>query len=201
MLIGLCFLFVFGLLKPSSDQAWAQTSAQTSAQTLGQAAALRTAEANEEPLSGGLELQAGSYVRAPLPGQSMTSAYLSLYNSLAQAVELVSVRSDASSEAEFHESQLGQGMSRMRARTSLLLAAGETLHMEPGGLHIMLFGLEESRLEEGQVSIRVQALISQTQVAQNHETEKQAIENRTVQFEWVLPVRSILHEGGGHSHH
>jgi hypothetical protein len=177
-LIGLCFCFVFGILKPNSDQAWGQT--------LGQSAALKTAGVKEQQASGGLRLLAGSYVRAPLPGQSMTSAYLSLYNSLPQAVELVSVRSDASSEAEFHESQLEQGMSRMRTRTSLLLAAGETLHMEPGGLHIMLFGLQKNRLDDGRVSIRVK-----TQVA----------EKRTVQFEWVLPVHSILHEGGEHSHH
>ena len=45
-------------------------------------------------------------------------------------------------------------MWRMQALTSVTLAAGEITELQPGGRHLMLFGLRQNLLEGQQVAFR-----------------------------------------------
>ena len=43
-----------------------------------------------------------------------------------------------------HETRTVEGMSRMRPLERLAVAAGETVKLEPGGKHLMLFDLDRA---------------------------------------------------------
>lgn len=97
----------------------------------------------------------GAWVRAMPPGQRMTAAYLQLRNNAAETLTVVGVSSDIGM-ASLHETRLEGGRSSMHAVDSLDIAAGEALAMEPGGLHIMLMGLEATPVEGDIVPICLQ---------------------------------------------
>lgn len=99
-------------------------------------------------LLGGGQLRANDLVvqdvewRAPLPGQSVASVYLQLQNTGSETLMLNGIDVDWARKAEFHTHSHEQGMMRMRRVDSLSLAPNEILRMAPGGLHIMVFGVQ-----------------------------------------------------------
>jgi len=84
-----------------------------------------------------------SWVRAPIPGRSMSAAFLTIKNTGEQDQVLLAVKSDLAKAIEIHGHEHDGGVMRMRQVESLVLPAGETLRLEPGGLHLMLFGLDK----------------------------------------------------------
>jgi periplasmic copper chaperone A len=81
-----------------------------------------------------------AWIRA-IPGSDVAAAYLTLHNGGTRPISIVGVRSPRAHEAMIHETSLVNGQSRMRPHERVALAAGETLRLTPGGLHIMLHGL------------------------------------------------------------
>ena len=77
------------------------------------------------------------------PGTDVAAVYLTLQNPTRQPVTVVGVESSAASHAMIHESRTEGGISKMRAHEQLVVAPGETLKFEPGGLHVMLHGLTQ----------------------------------------------------------
>ncbi|MFT4767926.1 MAG: copper(I)-binding protein [Glaciecola sp.] len=96
-----------------------------------------------------------AWVRAMPPGQRMTAAYLELYNPGATTVSILGASSEVGM-ASLHETRLEGGRSSMKAVDSLGIASGEVIAMEPGGLHIMLMGLETTPVEGDTVPICLQ---------------------------------------------
>uniref|UniRef100_A0A486XL66 Copper metallochaperone, bacterial analog of Cox17 protein n=1 Tax=Rheinheimera sp. BAL341 TaxID=1708203 RepID=A0A486XL66_9GAMM len=90
------------------------------------------------------------YIRQPMPGRTVTAGYLTLTNSGAKDVSLVSVTTDAFARAELHQHSHKDGMMRMEQVESIDIAAGTSVEMAPGGLHLMLFEAS-SELEIGQM--------------------------------------------------
>jgi periplasmic copper chaperone A len=82
-----------------------------------------------------------AWIRA-VPGSDVAAAYLTLHNNNAQALVISHVRSPVAQQAMIHESRVVDGRSSMRPREPLRVAAGETVHFAPDGLHIMLMGLK-----------------------------------------------------------
>lgn len=78
------------------------------------------------------------WVRALPPGAGMTAAYGELRNNSQTDIELTAYDSNAFAEVSLHQSSIENGVSRMRELKSVQLAAGETLLLQPGGLHLML---------------------------------------------------------------
>nr|WP_314447065.1 copper chaperone PCu(A)C [uncultured Sphingomonas sp.] len=74
-------------------------------------------------------------------GVSSSAAYVSVHNGGA-ADRLVGASSPAASSVTIHDSQNQGGVMRMRPAGALPVAAGGTIVMKPGGLHIMLTGLK-----------------------------------------------------------
>lgn len=102
-------------------------------------------------LSGQAETAAGSqndelsvteaYVRAPIPGRSMSAAFMTLSNTTEKERVLVSASAEWTKSIEIHTHKHENGVMRMRQIMSLPIPAGEEVHLQPGGLHLMLFGL------------------------------------------------------------
>lgn len=78
------------------------------------------------------------WVRAAPPGAKSLAAYLVLRNDCDAAVEVVDVESLDFGMPMIHRTVEEGGMSRMRPAGKLVLAPGEYLRFEPGGLHLML---------------------------------------------------------------
>jgi copper(I)-binding protein len=83
-----------------------------------------------------------AWSRPTAEGMSMGVGYFVMTNHGKSPDELVSASTPAAENVEFHESTLVDGMHRMRPRAGIPLAAGATVKLEPGGLHLMLVGLK-----------------------------------------------------------
>ena len=95
------------------------------------------------------------YVRALLPGQDRTAAFLSIHNHGDNDCKLLSADSPIAQRIEFHTHLHKDGMMKMRPVEAVQLAAGSSVTFESGALHLMLFGVESSlnSLESTQINI------------------------------------------------
>lgn len=85
------------------------------------------------------ELEAsGAWIRIAPPGAMMLAGYLTLSNHGDAVAELQSLHSDAFAAVELHQTEIIDGVSRMRAVANLRIAPGESLTLRPGGMHLML---------------------------------------------------------------
>ncbi|WP_313343588.1 copper chaperone PCu(A)C [Stenotrophomonas sp.] len=78
------------------------------------------------------------WVRLPPPSASMAAGYATIRNGCKVAVTVVAADSRAFDDVSLHESTRVDGVSRMRAVERLPIAAGATVELKPGGLHLML---------------------------------------------------------------
>lgn len=78
-------------------------------------------------------------VRLPMPGRTVTSAYFTLHNNSAQDQILVGATTPAFARAELHQHSHKDGMMRMEQVEQIIIAAGKSVDLAPGGLHLMLF--------------------------------------------------------------
>lgn len=92
---------------------------------------------------------AGAWSRATPPGVDIGAGYLQITNHGSRPDRLLRVRSDVSDRVEMHESKMEQGVMRMREQSDIPIAAGATVELKPGGLHLMLLGLGQP-LQAGQ---------------------------------------------------
>lgn len=85
-----------------------------------------------------------AYIRTMPPGRTTTAAFLTVTNHGDQSCQITSAASDLSDRLEFHQHLHADGMMRMRKVTGgIRLAASETVVFKPGGLHIMLFNIDQ----------------------------------------------------------
>jgi copper(I)-binding protein len=82
-----------------------------------------------------------AWARPTPPAATVAAVYFSISNSGSQADRLEAVSSPIATKVELHESRNVQGVIEMREVTALECPAGATLRSEPGGLHVMLTGL------------------------------------------------------------
>lgn len=83
------------------------------------------------------------YVRAVPPGQPNSAAFMTLTNTGEVLRALVAAESDAAATVELHTHSMADGMMQMRKIERIDLPPGERVELKPGGLHVMLIGLEE----------------------------------------------------------
>lgn len=87
--------------------------------------------------SRGLEFN-DSWVRATPPGKRMTAAYGILENHTSSDVELTAWSSPVYADVSLHTTELIDGVSRMREVPALVIPAGKSVVLAPGGYHLML---------------------------------------------------------------
>ncbi|ODC04694.1 hypothetical protein BFW38_15325 [Terasakiispira papahanaumokuakeensis] len=95
-------------------------------------------------------------VRAVPPGSETTAAFMTLYNPTQEDRVLVGADSDLSEVTELHHHIMSEGVMRMRRLTRIELPAGQTVKLEPGGLHLMLIGLKQIPAEGDTVQLNLQ---------------------------------------------
>jgi len=86
---------------------------------------------------------ADAYVRAVPPGQPNSASFMTLTNGSANPVVLKGAESPAAKVVELHTHTMSDGMMRMRQVEKIDLPAGETVKLQPGGLHVMMIGLKD----------------------------------------------------------
>ena len=87
----------------------------------------------------------------PSPRSAENAAFYMQLNGGAEDDQLVAAASDACNVVELHETQMSDGvMSMQHLPLGIPVPAGETVSLEPGGLHVMCLGVV-SPLEVGQM--------------------------------------------------
>jgi hypothetical protein len=80
-----------------------------------------------------------AWARATMPGQTVAGVYMRIKSTL--RARLVGVNSPAAKAAEVHSMRHEGGVMKMRKLEFLDLPAGETIALDPGGNHVMLFDI------------------------------------------------------------
>nr|WP_297350925.1 copper chaperone PCu(A)C [uncultured Caldimonas sp.] len=89
------------------------------------------------------------WARPTVAGQKSGGAFLKVENRGAAADKLLSARADIAESTEVHAMTMDGNVMRMRELPELPIAAGQTVELKPGGLHLMFMGLK-SPLTVGQ---------------------------------------------------
>lgn len=97
-------------------------------------------------LSYALGIQAEhAWSRATVAGQTMGGIFLEVHNANSQDVTLISAVTPIAERAELHTHINDHGVMRMRAvEGGVVIPARQTVSFQPGGYHIMLFGLKKA---------------------------------------------------------
>ncbi len=93
-------------------------------------------------------------LRATVAGMPSSAAYLKITNNGVSDDRLIAAKSAIAQRVEIHSMELDQVVMRMRALDGgLVIAAGESVTLAPGGLHIMLMGLTTALASDTQHEI------------------------------------------------
>ncbi|MFY0665938.1 MAG: copper chaperone PCu(A)C [Natronospirillum sp.] len=90
------------------------------------------------------------FVRLMPPMQPNTAAFMRLENASTNDRVLIGAVSDVAEAVELHTHSVVDGMMQMRQVQHIDLPAGDTVVLQPGGLHIMMIGLK-APLQDGQM--------------------------------------------------
>jgi copper(I)-binding protein len=116
------------------DMAGMDMSGMNMSGTAGMGAA---APAGETVKAGDLEVS-GGFAKAMLPGQPVGGGFFTVKNNGQTDDRLVSVSSPAAGEVQIHEMVTKDNVMRMRQlKDGIAIAAGETVKLKPGNLHLM----------------------------------------------------------------
>ena len=92
------------------------------------------------------------------PAGGVSAVFLQIENATALDETLVAARTDAAGRVEIHRTQEGAGgLSEMvEVEGGLLVPAGETVTLEPGGLHVMLLDLQRDLAEGDTLDVEME---------------------------------------------
>ncbi len=90
----------------------------------------------------------GGYSFETNEGQSATAVYISFFNNSDKTYQIKSVSTNIADKAEIHDIKIKNDVVKMELIQTLEINPGEQIFLQPGGKHIMLFGLKK-KLEEG----------------------------------------------------
>ena len=94
-------------------------------------------------LAGGITVD-NVWGRFSAPGMSMSGVFMDVSNQSKQADVLVGGSTAVAEKVELHNHINDNGVMRMReVPGGIAVAAGETVKLQPGGLHVMLMGLKK----------------------------------------------------------
>jgi copper(I)-binding protein len=80
----------------------------------------------------------GVIVTRPMPGKTMSAAYLTLRNNSGRTVIITHVPSSEYSLVQIHETTVEDGIARMRPLPQLEIPPSGEVRLERGGKHLML---------------------------------------------------------------
>lgn len=94
-----------------------------------------------------------AYMREVIPGNSVTSAYMTISNKSEQAIKLVAAKSDAIPLIEIHEHTMHDGMMKMGQVDYVKIEANSQVKLQPMGLHLMMFDLTQPFAAGQQITV------------------------------------------------
>jgi hypothetical protein len=100
-------------------------------------------------IAANIEIQK-AYIRETLPGNEISSAYMTIVNHSDKAVKLVSISSNISPKIEIHAHVMENSMMKMEQLDAISVKANAQVVLQPYGLHLMIFGLKKG-LKAGQM--------------------------------------------------
>ncbi len=83
----------------------------------------------------------GAWARPTVAGQSAGGGFVTITGGSAPD-RLLAARADVSTSVELHEMKMEGSTMRMREVAAIDIPAGQTVKLEPGGLHVMFMGLK-----------------------------------------------------------
>ena len=92
-----------------------------------------------------------AWVRATVPAQKTTAAYVTIHST--EAARVVEVKTAAAGRAEIHKSEMAGGVMKMEMMEELALPAGKSVELRPGGTHLMLMELPKPLTAGGKVPL------------------------------------------------
>ena len=96
---------------------------------------------------GALELN-GPFARATLPNAPVAGGFVTIVNTGTEDDRLVSASAHIARETQIHEMAMEGDVMKMRQLADgIAIPAGETVTLEPGGLHLMMMGLNGPLVE------------------------------------------------------
>lgn len=123
---------------------------------------------------------ADAWSMATPAGASVAAGYMRITNGDGEARRLVSGSTAVAERVEIHTMSMDGGVMRMRPLPDgLAIAAGETVELKPGGLHLMLVGLKRPLVQGESVPLTL-------------------LFDGGLAVETTLAVRAM--GGGGHEH-
>lgn len=109
----------------------------------------------DQVMAGDLHLS-GLWTRAMLPGQKAGGGFITITNNGTTDERLIAVSTPHAARAEIHEMKVVDDVMKMRELPDgLLIPAGETVHLKPGGLHLMFMAVSEPFQEGSMVPVTV----------------------------------------------
>lgn len=85
------------------------------------------------------------WVRATPPGAKVTGGFMTLQNDGKTDDVLLSVSSPSADVVEIHQTLEQDGMMQMQKIDKLPIKAGQAVALQPGGYHLMLIGMRDSK--------------------------------------------------------
>ena len=82
-----------------------------------------------------------AWIREPAPGQTVVGGFMNITSPREAA--LLEAKSKAAGKVELHEMKMDNGVMQMRPLKQIALPKGQTVKLEPGGLHLMLEELKQ----------------------------------------------------------
>ena len=92
---------------------------------------------------------------APLPGSTMSVAYMIFENTSDRPINVTNVSSPQFASVELHETRVVDGVARMRSLDDVVVSAGAILALEENGKHLMLMQPISSMAVRDPVTLRV----------------------------------------------
>ena len=84
------------------------------------------------------------WVRQPPPGAPTAAGYLTIINAGRAEDRLLSVSTPSAQQVQVHEMSMAGGIMRMRAVSGgVVVPAGRSVTLRPGGAHLMLIGFRQ----------------------------------------------------------
>ena len=84
-----------------------------------------------------------------------SAVYMRIRNRGAKDITIVSASSAAAERIEFHQTQVIEDIARMEVLDGMLIPAGESIELAPGGAHIMLTGLRGDLAPESHLPLQL----------------------------------------------
>ncbi len=89
----------------------------------------------------------GAWSRSTPPGVTVGVAYFTLKNDTGKSDRLLKISSPVAEKVQVHRTEVLDGIARMREVAVLHVDAGQTVMLEPNGMHLMLMGLKKPLVE------------------------------------------------------